>query len=55
MREGILYWQGPPKPLGSFSLDPSFQVRFNVPYYPCWLHRMAQRYLLGIHWRPYVE
>ncbi len=40
-----------PSVIGSFSLDPSFQVRFNVPHYPCWFYRMMQRALLGIYWR----
>ena len=45
----------PPPPKGSFSLDPTFLVRFNVPHYPCWFYRLTQRVILGIYWRPYAE
>jgi len=29
-----------------------FSVTFNATNAPCLLHRIAQRWILGIHWRP---
>ena len=45
----------PPLSKGSFSFDPAFYVRFNIPHYPCWFFRVMQRWLLGIYWRPYGD
>jgi len=39
------------KPLAQVALDPHFQAALHVGHYPCWLHRVLQRWFLGVYWR----
>jgi hypothetical protein len=50
-RVGSLTISGPPEPLWEMTLSSYEDLRFSLPTGPNVLHRVAQRFALGIRWR----